>query len=278
MHKACRGCGQVPERCERCEPDKVAQYLSEPFKLDSYNKTQEATICAAERGFTVTPEGDVISSTGRKLKLAYKHNPAQDGKGKYYRFSISVGSRSEGRWTGKIQVHQFIAYLKFGEVIFRPDMQVRHLNGNSLDNRWSNICFGTASDNMMDIEEETRVEKAGQAGRSYDDDFIQELVDRRKEGATYKQLMAEFGITSKGTLSYLLNKSVASNEARGGEALGHKRRFTDEEEQDIVELYQGGESLVAIRSKYGITSHGTIYAVLKKHGIKADRAETKRKG
>jgi hypothetical protein len=101
-----------------------------------------------------------------------------------------------------------MGYLKFGDEIYTKGMQVRHLDGNPLNNSWDNIDIGTQSENMHDIPKERRVEcalKATQRVKRYSDEDVLEMKRLRDNGAKYSEIMERFNISSKGTLSFILN-------------------------------------------------------------------------
>ena len=161
------------------------------------SKHNDMTRQAKKQGYTALPTGEIIGLRGkkRKLRIVTRKNTS------YYHFSVGYGN---------ILVHRFIAYLLFGEAVFQPGIQVRHLNGNSLDNSFENLCLGTQSDNMMDKSQEARTNcalHASQYRRRFSDSEVQSIRETRKAGATYKQICTEFH-TSKSTLSYLFNQAA----------------------------------------------------------------------
>ncbi len=94
--------------------------------------------------------------------------------------------------------------------IFKKGIQVRHFNGNELDNSHDNILIGTASMNSMDRPEEKRISMAINASyknRILTDEQVKELIKDRSEGMSYGKLMTKYNISSKGTISYMIQKS-----------------------------------------------------------------------
>jgi hypothetical protein len=85
---------------------------------------------------------------------------------------------------------------------------VRHIDGNPLNNTWDNIEIGTASENMMDIPKEIRIATATNASFSrkakYSEEKILKIKELHKNGWSYKEIMKELGISSKGTISYIV--------------------------------------------------------------------------
>jgi len=79
----------------------------------------------------------------------------------YRCFALHTGGR-----VIPVKVHQLQAYQKFGQEMFQQGIQVRHLNGDKLDNSWDNIAIGTASENQMDIPAELRRTRSVRAGRT----------------------------------------------------------------------------------------------------------------
>ena len=160
----------------------------------------DCTVIASHKGYVVGGDGSVISPYGRTLKLNYNKKT----KYPYYSFSIID---NEGR-RRTVPVHKLVAYQKFGREAFQKGVHIRHLNSNSMDNSEGNIELGSASDNMLDIPKEKRVYNAIRAStcvRKFSDKVVLEIKAKRDSGVTYSTLMKEYNITSKGTLSYLIN-------------------------------------------------------------------------
>ena len=88
---------------------------------------------AFDKGYRVDREGIVH---GIKVEVL----SAPPGNKGYPRFSIHIGKKFKS-----VHVHRLQAYQKFGQAMFQEGIQVRHLNGNKLDNSWNNIAIGTAS-------------------------------------------------------------------------------------------------------------------------------------
>lgn len=112
----------------------------------------------------------------------------------------------------RLFVHRLQAYQKFGDKIFEKGIVVRHLNGDSLDNSWDNIAIGTHSDNMMDKSLECRINSSLIATRKMQNDIrsYEErclIYEDLKNGLSYKEIMKKHNVSSKGTLSFMKNKS-----------------------------------------------------------------------
>jgi hypothetical protein len=165
------------------------------------SKHDELIKFAYSKGYDFTMEGDIIGPSGKKLKLQITKN---NNGVKYYRFGVKT-KQNEKR---NVNVHRFIAYHKFGNKIHEPGMYVRHLDNDSLNNSYDNIGIGTASDNQMDRPEEERMAcsiNAATKRRKFSDKEIEEIRKKHKNGSSYKTLMKEYNISSKGTISYIIN-------------------------------------------------------------------------
>lgn len=159
----------------------------------SRNHIKEAFL----KGYHVNEEGEAISPYGKKLSC----NISRYG---YKKFGIrdSNGERAT------IFVHRLIAYQKYGEDIFKQNIQVRHLDGNPSNNKPNNIALGTQSENMMDIPEDARINNAKHASSfriKYNNQKIELIKQDRELGMKYSEIMTKYEITSKGTLSYIIN-------------------------------------------------------------------------
>jgi hypothetical protein len=109
---------------------------------------------------------------------------------------------------GHVKVHRFIAYLKFGDIIFSKE--VRHLDNNSFNNTWENIGIGSRIDNIFDIpkEERTRMANCGAASViRLSTDEARNLKNDKKDGFTHKQLCQKYGV-SKTTVSEIVNNKT----------------------------------------------------------------------
>ena len=147
---------------------------------------------AASKGYSVSKDGTVFNKSGNQVKGSLKNG--------YRVFNIRTdgGIRS-------VPVHRLQAFFRYGDAMFENGVVVRHLNGVKEDNSFDNIAIGSASDNMMDVPQPVRLAKALRASsflRKHDKGLIQEYY---KESKSYKKTMERFGITSKGTLHFILN-------------------------------------------------------------------------
>lgn len=114
----------------------------------------ELIVAAKNHGYTTDGQGNIFSPQGRKISTFKNPNG-------YHTFNVRAKSAR-----GMVYVHRFIAFTLFGSKIFENGMEVRHLNGNSSDNRSSNISFGTSSENKQDIPKEIRIQNASTAGKA----------------------------------------------------------------------------------------------------------------
>lgn len=146
---------------------------------------------AISKGYTITQDGDILSPYGKIEGCAYKG---------YKTFKLSIG----GRKYINIRVHRLQAYQKYGEKIYEKGIEVRHLDNISTNNSWGNIAIGTHSENMMDNPKEMRVKNAQKANLKHDKIAIREFHQIDK---SYKKTMEKFNISSKGTLSDILNRA-----------------------------------------------------------------------
>lgn len=165
-------------------------------KLGKLTRRNQALIWAANIGYKVI-NNQVYSHLGNKIKTRLENG--------YPRFTVRHNKK-----TAELRVHRLLGYIKFGDKIFDPNLQIRHLDGNKENNNWDNIDIGTCSQNQFDKPLEIRKRCAVHATSFVKIHDHEAIIKRRNEGASYKQLMQEFNISSKGTLSSIINKSIAS--------------------------------------------------------------------
>ena len=154
-----------------------------------FNRNEEK---AYNKGYRVKGE-KVVGKKVDSIKLNYdRHN--------YPNFKI----RHEGKLV-KVYVHRLAAYQKFGDAIYKKGMQVRHLNGNPSDFRFTNLAIGTQSQNSMDRPKEQRIASAKHAASFIKKFEYDEVKAFYKKTKSYKKTMVEFGISSKSTLHRIIN-------------------------------------------------------------------------
>lgn len=151
-----------------------------------------------KQGIITNSKGDVVKGSVHTLISGYK------------RKEISI--RNNGKLIN-ICVHRLQAYQKFGKAMFEKGVMVRHLDGDSLNNFWDNIQIGTNSENQMDVVKEKRIEKSLNAIRIKQDNIrsVKErysIYEDLKNNVPYSEIMSTYKITSKGTLSFMKNKSL----------------------------------------------------------------------
>ena len=160
-------------------------------------------ILAIEKGYYVDDSGCAYSPKGKRVGTL--------GNRPYYNIGIKVNKTK----VIKVYVHRLQAYQKYGNDIYKHDIEVRHLNGNSLDNSKNNIAIGTASDNAIDKSPDTRRRVSMIASRAtsdkikrISDEVVLEIREDRANGMSYIDLMTKYNISSKGTLSYIVNRRI----------------------------------------------------------------------
>jgi hypothetical protein len=145
-----------------------------------------------ERGYSITDEGKVFNPKGEERKLG----KTKDG---YYSINLRLPKGNSTR----VFIHKIQAFKKFGDKIFEQDIVIRHLNGISTNNTWENIGIGSQSDNLMDIPKVRRRELSSNPKYNH-----LNIIRDREKGFTYKELMLKYNISSTGTLSFIINKSI----------------------------------------------------------------------
>jgi len=145
------------------------------------------------KGYKISKSGEIINPRNKVIKGSISASGY-----------LVIGGRINGKRTG-CSVHRLQAYQKYKKALYEENIEVRHLNGDPLDNSFDNIKIGSHSENMMDITRENRVKNALHATsfiRKYDKSMVKKFHNKSK---SYKKTMSRFGISSKSTLHYILN-------------------------------------------------------------------------
>jgi len=160
--------------------------------------SQLVIIKAYDRGFRISSCGQFIQTPHNKLtQKSFKHG--------YPIFRMRYSSK-----VFSIGWHRLQAYQKYGLDMFKIGIEVRHNNSIRIDCSYNNILIGTHNDNMGDRSEETvlKIKMAMADGkRKYNATEVRAFYNTNK---SYKETMEEFGISSKGTLHFILNNAKYS--------------------------------------------------------------------
>jgi len=160
---------------------------------------KKALISAYEKGYRITEKGEVYSPFVSKFLTQLKNNK------EYFYFNVYLNANKR-RYP--VKVHRLVAYQKYKNDMFEPNMQVRHKDNNKHNNSFDNIILGTQSENAMDIPEKDRIERSIYAStriRRFTDDEMLQIKNDHFKHKSYKKIMNEWDISSKGTLHYILN-------------------------------------------------------------------------
>lgn len=113
------------------------------------------------------------------------------------------------RWNSKsfsLLVSRLAAYQKFKSEMFKTGIQVRHLDGNPLNNSYENIVIGTVSENQMDKPKEVRMRcimTAHNHRGTYDYVLVKDLWE---SGKNKSDIMKVTGIKTRDTINNIINK------------------------------------------------------------------------
>ncbi len=161
-------------------------------------KNKKIIPLAIERGYHFDAYDNIIGIRGGIIR------PRLNRQG-YPRFNIKEGTKYR-----TVDVHKLKAYILFGDKIFEPGIEIRHLNGIKTDWSDKNITIGTISENRYDIPQKLRKQMAIRATS-----FVRKITEKQREeirslkdsGYTLVEIAKKFGLKSKGTVSMIVNKS-----------------------------------------------------------------------
>jgi HNH endonuclease len=173
--------------------------------------TQSYT-CDIEAGTVIGSKGFVLAAHRR-------------GRQRYGTITLSISGMQNRQYA--VPIHKVIAYAIWGDAAFAPGIHVRHLDGNSENNRRVNLALGTACDNERDKSSEVK-SRAARAARAaqvtphnakftyFEVDFIRERCSeyRRPNGRVkrgiVKDLAERFDVTPA-AISAIANRKNYAN-------------------------------------------------------------------
>lgn len=148
-----------------------------------------ALVFASSCGYKILADGNIRSFTAKILKSRKLNG--------YKNFSVKVNGKSV-----RCMVHRLLAYKKYGNKMFEKGKEVRHVDGNKLNNSSANIAIGTRSQNIMDRPKKVRIDSSKKAAsgafeklRKLTNRQVRGLAEDRKNGSTINELVEKYKIS-----------------------------------------------------------------------------------
>lgn len=157
---------------------------------------------AYEKGYRVTKDGQLLNIKGRKIGIINSQG--------YESTMIRINGKKV-----TIKTHRLQAYQKYSNELYEDGIVVRHLNGNRLDNSFSNISTGTQADNLKDIPLKQRQLNALPSAHKrikHPKKLVDKLIEEYKVLKSYAKLSRKFNL-SYDTTYYLINKRKVFKDA-----------------------------------------------------------------
>ena len=117
---------------------------------------------------------------------------------------------------GQVSIHKLQAYKKFGELMFKPNMVVRHIDGDKLNNKYENISIGTQSENQLDrCSEDLKLHSIKAARKNQDNTrplkTRLEIYEMIYKGLSTREIMNKYSI-AKSTIYNMKKNSIEYKE------------------------------------------------------------------
>ena len=182
------------------------------------SQSNRNVIRAYELGFYFDfNKGELVRPTGYRRKELKIY-----GKQRY-----PVDSFTENGKSRSFKIHRLAAYQIFGNLVFKKDVVVRHLDDNPLNLSFENISIGSVKENSHDIPLEVRSNRLKHA-RSFQkrpstcatkDDVVRSILKDYFAEAHFKNL-STYGLVPKLASKYGKTKSCI-------ESIVHGKSFKD---------------------------------------------------
>lgn len=221
---------------------------------------------AALAGFTVTEDGTILRPAGTPLPV----NTCLAGY-RYRTISLRVLG---GRNPVSVPIHRLVAYLKFGEAMFAPGVEVRHRDNDRFNNRPDNILIGTPRENALDIPEEERSRRGRHASKARNEGMTPE----ERSAAASKASRAHYEKMTPEERNAAAQKASAAFQKRMAESTPEERRanmakareastkYGPEFRATVVADYAMGLGYLRI-SKLRGCSTTTVQSILRQEGV-----------
>lgn len=176
--------------------------INEADLIDIEARCEAATPLVGYPGYGITTDGTVWSLHSNWRGYGPRPLVPSVGRSGYLKVRMTTET---GQRIGR-PVHRLVAETFLG--VAPRGAQVRHLNGNKVDNRASNLAWGTAAENADDRDRHGTTARGIKNGAAkLTDDAVQHIRQLRKHGISQRTIGRMIGVSQKTVFNVLAGNS-----------------------------------------------------------------------
>lgn len=208
-----------------------------------------------------------IFSDGRIFSWKRRKFLSEETKGRYLDVRLMIDGKPE-QW----RVHRLVAMAFYGPL---PEgMQTRHLNGNSKDNRITNLKYGTPSENAADkVLHGTSGKGVSRGNASLTQEQVLSIKQALLDGVHYGDLSTQYGVSKNVIYQVACGKSYVYVGPKINIKYG--RYMSEEQKFTLLSMIQEGQTLREVAKAIGfdVSSVSKNFKRLTGQSIKQYRRE-----
>lgn len=164
--------------------------VSESIDLDELRRLAEAATPIRDApGYVVTVDGDVLSTATNWRGYGVRRLTPIEGRSGYLKVRLTVDGRRINRMVHRIVAEAYLSPRPVGA-------QVRHLDGDKLNNSATNLAWGSALDNAHDRAGHGTTARGERNGWArIDESKVLEVRALRKSGLLYREIEQIAGVS-----------------------------------------------------------------------------------
>lgn len=168
---------------------------------------------------------------------------SQDTNGRYLDVGLRINNKTE-QW----RVHRLVAMAFYGPL---PEgMQTRHLNGNSKDNRVTNLKYGTVAENAADkVLHGTSGKGRIRSNTSLNQEQVLSIKQALLDGVHYGDLATQYGISPQSIYGIASGKSYAYIGPQI--KISYGRYMSDQQKTTLVSMVREGKTISEVANSIG---------------------------
>lgn len=140
-------------------------------------------------GYRISRDGRVFSTASNWRGYGVREITPIPGKGGYLKVRLTVEGKRLNRAVHRLVAEEFLPPRPAGA-------QIRHLDGDRVNNAASNLAWGSAKDNADDRKRHGRTAEGSRNGSAEIDEATVRLVrELRSSGLLYREITDKTGVT-----------------------------------------------------------------------------------